>query len=106
MRKYFITLTFISILLTSSNSLVAENNSSFGVEQLFNPRSSQKTETIKDKKNITDERATAFAPAPENTVDSDIKSPQIIDYTNNLNSNVFGANLFYWSVYQERYYSI
>ncbi len=92
MRKYFTTFTFISVLLTSSNSLVAENNSLFGVEQLFNSPSSQETEKINDKKKITDERANSFV--PENTVDSDIKSPQIIDYTNNLNSNVFGANLF------------
>lgn len=81
---------FVMFSLLPCTNILAANNGSFGIEQLFNPSSS-----LANTRKTTQQAQTLVQQPVSNSVAmNEVTPPQQIDYKNNLNSDVFGANLF------------
>ena len=89
-RKYCLTF-MVALSILPCTTILAANDNSLGIAQLFNPSSS----ALSDTKSINEQTVKSeqqSIPAPVEM--HEITPPQIRDYTNNINSDVFGANLF------------
>ena len=81
---------WIALLLATFMSIGHAANESLGVSQALNLPLNQDTATAKPAATAQSAPATPAAPAPENRT----QQPQSFDYSVNLNSDAFGANLF------------